>query len=58
MKHILLEQLDSEINAMIAELKQDQALTLAGLSISRLWSPFERWALENKAPKLTEWGKV
>ena len=58
MKHILLEQLDSEINAMIAELKQEQALTLAGLSISHLWSPFERWALENKAPKLTEWGKV
>ena len=24
--------------------------------MSRLWTPFEKWALENKAPKLIEWG--
>lgn len=58
MKHILLNQLDSEIHAIIDGLKQEQALTLAGLSISRLWIPFEKWAIENKAPKLIEWGET
>lgn len=58
MKHTLLTQLDSKISSIASELDQVQALTLAGLSISRLWTPFEKWALENKAPKLIEWGKV
>ena len=54
MKHTLLTQLDSKISSIASELDQVQALTLAGLSISRLWTPFEKWALENKAPKLIE----
>lgn len=58
MKHTLLARLDSKISSIISELEQVQALTLAGLSISRLWAPFEKWALENKAPKLIEWGAV
>lgn len=58
MKHVLLEQLDREIDAMLNGLEKIQALTLAGLSISRLWSPFEKWALELKAPKLIDWGET
>ena len=58
MKHTLLARLDSKISSIISELEQVQALTLAGLSISRLWAPFEKWALENKASKLIEWGAV
>ena len=56
MKHTLLTRLDSKISLIASELDQVQALTLAGLSMSRLWTPFEKWALENKAPKLIEWG--
>ena len=52
MKHTLLTRLDSKISLIASELDQVQALTLAGLSMSRLWTPFEKWALENKAPKL------
>ncbi|MCI8398467.1 MAG: hypothetical protein HFF90_03595 [Oscillibacter sp.] len=58
MKHILLERLDSELSAVIDGLERAQALALAGLSISRLWSPFEKWAAENRAPKLAEWGRI
>ena len=56
MKHTLLTRLDSKISLIASELDQVQALTLAGLSMSRLWTPFEKRALENKAPKLIEWG--
>lgn len=58
MKHILLAQLDDEIYQMIKELDKFQGLTLAALSISRLWYPFEKWASQNKIPKLIEWGHI
>ncbi len=58
MKHILLTRLDSEIRQLTEGLEKPQALTLAGLSICRLWHPFEKWALQNKMPKLAEWGTV
>ncbi len=58
MKHILLTQLDDEIHQMIETLDKFQALTLAGLSISRLWYPFEKWATQNKISKFIEWGNI
>jgi len=58
MKHALLTQLDDEIHQMIETLDKFQALTLAGLSISRLWYPFEKWATQNKISKFIEWGSI
>lgn len=58
MKHILLEKLDSKISETVKGLDKLQALAMAGLGISRLWMPFKQWALENKAAKLAEWGKI
>ncbi len=58
MKHILLTQLDSEIHQMIEGLEKFQALVLAGLSVSRLWYPYEKWAVQNKIPKFIEWGNM
>jgi len=58
MKHILLTQLDDEIYQEIKTLDKFQALTLAGLSISRLWYPFEKWATQNKISKFIEWGNI
>lgn len=57
MKHILLEQLDEGLNQQIETLDNCQALALAGLSISRLWYPFEKWSLQHQAPRLAQWAK-
>ncbi len=58
MKHILLTQLDSEIHQMMEGLEKFQALVLAGLSVSRLWYPYEKWSARKKIPKFIEWGNM
>lgn len=57
MRDQLLVQLNNDILSMIAPLEKTQALALAGLSLSRLWYPYKVWAVQNKAPKLIEYGE-
>lgn len=58
MKHLMLEELYHHLCVLIEPLERIQGLALAGLSISRLWYPFQKWAVQNKAPKMGEWGKT
>ena len=57
MRDPLLVQLNNDIYSMIRTLDRIQSLALAGLSISRLWTPYVQWAVQNKAPKLVDYGE-